>query len=155
MTKFANPLNQQDPLKSDIVKDIRSAVINQNINKLCILIGVKHQGSTDQAMMSYNIKSFNNEKTAQELISEGFRINTATYSVDVDTSRVFTITPVLLLQRNISFLNEHSRETIIYVDQQIEIPADGTGAIGEKNQLYVDLLVKAIMKHNSSYSRRY
>ncbi|MGL4335968.1 MAG: hypothetical protein ACRCXT_05450, partial [Paraclostridium sp.] len=146
MTKFANPFNQEETVKKNLFTQIKQAILNQNINNLCILLGVKHQGTINQSMMSYNIKSFNNQYFPEDLFKKHFKINSTTYSIDLDTSRVLTITPVLHLRRKAEFLGEVSKDDIIYIDKQIEIPADGTGEIGEKNQLYVNLIALSLKK---------
>lgn len=121
-----------------------------------ILLGTKHKGDLNKEMLAFDIDNYNQEEMEVKL-KAGYNPTHITYSIDIDTSRVLTITPIIKLtkEENKMTLNrtiQHSKtkDEYIYVDRQIEIIANGTGEMGELNDIYVDMVIKVLDKHFKS-----
>ena len=146
MTKFANPNNQDQEKAKQILQDIKMSIFLKNKNALCMLLGLEHKPDINKDMLVYNIKDFNNI-TKDELQKDKWEPMGIAYSVDIDTSRVLTITPAIKyrkVENNIGYWKVSFR---IFIDKQIEIPAYGTGIYGELNEKYVELISKKIKEH--------
>ena len=144
-TKFANPSNVGDPKAYKVlINSIKVALKSKNENKLAIAMGYKHMGDVlAQDTLVYNIKEYNNAKL-EDFYNQQYKPEAVHYSIDVDTSRVMTITPTFLFSKFVIF---DGKESKIFIDKQIELPCNGTGEYGEKNAIYMDQIVEAIDKH--------
>ncbi len=114
------------------------------------MLGLKHEGELDKDMLVYNIPDYRT-KVPKDIWDAGWKIKDITYSIDVDTSRVFTIAPAFLLSRvtkDGAFSVKEEKK--VFVDRIMEFKADGTGQMGEKNRMYIAFIWKLITKHFDS-----
>lgn len=151
MTKFANPNNWSDKRREPLLNNIKQALIDANYNALTILLGTKSVPILDKEMMVFDIQDYN-FKPLEDFANDGYKISRVNYSIDVDTSRIFTITPTFELTKTQTVLEPGiqphiKKQQYIYIDKQIEIPANGSGVYGEMNDIYVNILNKQITKH--------
>ncbi len=135
MTKFANPNNHSEKNKKKILNDLKSALIDGDINWLTILLGMKAVPEVENEMLVYPSDMFNQieYKTYDELLEEGWTPKRTNYAIDIDTSRVFTITPTTHFEK-VSILEGVQKH--VHVDRQIEIIANGC-------QLYSKLSIRS------------
>ncbi len=123
------------------------------MNALAILMGYRHEGNMDDKMLVYHKTTLDSieHSTQQDFIDKGFRATAISYAVDVDYSRVMTITPTILFEKESLVLGGKNKRTQrILIDRQIEMQAYGSGSMGENNEMYVNGVVKAINKHYSN-----
>ena len=146
MTKFANPDNHDDKKAKKILQDIKMTLFLNNRNALCTLLGLEHKPKVNKDMLVYNIKDFNNI-TKKALEKDGWKPIGIAYSVDIDTSRVMTITPSIQYKKVEHKIRYWKVSFRIFIDKQIEIPAYGTGLQGELNEKYVKLISDKIKQH--------
>ncbi len=153
MTKFANPNNWKEKRAKPLINKVRGALEVSDMNALAILMGYRHEGNMDDKMLVYHKTTLDSieHSTQQDFIDKGFRATAISYAVDVDYSRVMTITPTILFEKESLVLGGKNKRTQrILIDRQIEMQAYGSGSMGENNEMYVNGVVKAINKHYSN-----
>lgn len=153
MTKFANPTNFKPKVLSKLMRQIKEALIDGEMQQLTILLGTKSVPEIDTEMLAYNIPDFNNDRTLKSFLDDGYEITKVAYSWDVDTSRVFTMTPGIGLTKTTKELDPFAgkiiskKDQIVYIDKQFEFRANGTGELGEKNIMYAESIIHYTDKH--------
>lgn len=148
MTVFANPMNTETKFKTKgFVNKIRRALEESNFQNICIFLGLRQVPQLEDNMRVYPeqvIKRAVEDKTFKEYIAEGYEVAAASYGVDVDISRVITITPSVLFQKTL--LGEVTEE-FVFVDKQIEIICAGAGVHGRNLDQYTSMTSQRIVDH--------
>lgn len=155
MQKFANPNNWSDKRREPLLQAIQKALAEGDYNQLTILLGTKAVPEIDTDMLSYNIKDYNTT-SLDTLTEDGWRLGQINYSWDIDTSRVLTLTPTIeLFKQQLNLLTQNwDVEKIIYIDKQVELPAMGSGQIGELNDVYVRQMQRAMTNHYNKLTEK-
>lgn len=144
MTKFANPNNWKEKNINPLLKSIKKALLLGDKQSLTILLGTKTIPEIEKEMLVFNLQDYNDKTDYEHWIDKGFKPTKINYSWDIDTSRVLTLTPTIVMEK-ISLLD--GKETFVFVDKQIELEAHGTGVFGELNDLYVKQMIMTMEKH--------
>lgn len=147
ITKFANP-DEQEPIRfiPSLIK-LADGFINENWSKLAQIAGLQYRPRPDNELLVYNIDDFNNE-TLESMIDQGYLPTKLSYGVDIDSSRVFTITPAYeMIKENKSLNNTFKRNKVIFIDKQIELNAMGSGEFGELHEIQAKQIGLLIKKH--------
>jgi len=153
-TKFSNPINLKPNKINSILSDVFKALIAGNMNALAISLGYRHEGDSNSDMLVYNISNFNHA-TPEELKIDGWIPTAISYSIDVDTTRVFTITPVIKYVKYYTAplgVKPKVSNEVLLIDKQIEMPAYGSGENGEMNQVYVKQISMILQKHYKNWA---
>lgn len=101
---------------------IKRALLLANKSQLTILLGTKTIPEVDKEMLVYDIPNYNNEKTLQEFLDDGYEVTHCSYSVDRDANTQNTLTPVLALAKYLHTINgTHFYKRLVYIDTQIEM----------------------------------
>ena len=147
MTKFANPNNLDDYSFKQSIFKIKNSLLFRDYSGLCIFLGITDKPNINEEMLAFNIPNFNNCHYTKMLKDNYYPVGIC-YAVDIDTSRVFTITPSIAMRKKIMIgFDKWKYDYKIFVDRQIEIPARGTGIVGELNNVYVKYILEIVNNH--------
>lgn len=95
MTVFGNPMITDDEKKRKrALNKIRGAIAEDNIQNLCIYLGMRQIPRLEDDMRVYPEQLLKNLKLAENFPAD-YQVAGVNYGVDVDISRVITITPVM------------------------------------------------------------
>lgn len=147
MTKFANP-EEREPADAEVsLRKIAKGFIKQNWSLLAHYAGLQYTPRPDTELLVYNITNFN-ETTLEKLIKEGYEPIKLSYGVDLDTSRVNTITPAYeLVKYTKGFGGKFKKHRIVLIDKQIELAALGSGEFGEMHEISARQIAMMIKKN--------
>ena len=147
MDKWANPMNRLPQKSEQLFKDLKKAFEEGNRREIMIMIGTLYEEELDARELVFHIDDYN--ETDPAVYDDKWEKIAVNYSVDVDTSRVFTITPTILYRKavGISPTKQFKYKHEVFVDQIIEIKATGTGEFGEMNDIYVKAIEEVVSKH--------
>lgn len=151
MTVFANPLFLMDEKKAkQKTNQIRTALLEDNREGLTILLGMRQKPKLDDEWRVYPEQIIRNIKqyTIKDLEEQGYKIKSVSYGVDIDVSRVNTITPAILFEKKVYGLNNsYELHEKILLDEQYELKCVGSGVMGSNLDLYTKEMAIAIRKH--------
>ena len=149
-TKFANPTLSSKNEKI-VLNKIKQSLLDKDINTLTILLGFESKEKLDASMMAYDLDMDDfKQNDYKTLLKEGYKPIKVNYAIDVDTSRVFTISTAVLMEKMAVF-DKSERKSIIYIAPIMEIYANGSGIYGERNLTYINLIQKYIDKNILQY----
>lgn len=146
-TKFGNPDERVYSKANSSLKKIAKGLIEGNWSILAHYAGLQYTPRISNELLVYNINNFN-ETTMEELNKEGWYATKLSYGVDIDTSRVFTITPAYEMRKDTRLITGSFKSIkAVFIDKQMEIAAMGTGEFGELNELSAKQISLRIKKH--------
>lgn len=156
MTIFANPnkRNEKRVLGSAnkkgtkfYLEKIAEGFLKGNWRLLAFYSGLQFEAQPESDLLVYNINSFN-ETTLQSLIKEQWIPLKLSYGIDIDTTRVNTITPTWYLEKHTrAFGGKWKKTKALFIDKQIELKAMGNGDFGEMHEIYAKQMALMIKKH--------
>lgn len=149
---FANPLNLSILKKKALFADMKTALIDGDRSGLMLIIGNKAIPKPKPEMLVYPEEMKPLEKTVEEFVKEGWIIDHATFAWDIDTSRVLTFTPTYSLKKFIKKdeFDDDMFDWHVNIGEQVEIRANGTGKMGEKNDIYIEVIAQTMVEKYES-----
>ncbi len=131
MTKYANPTLD----RKNLIKSVKNVLLSGNRNLLLIILGLSYEAEGNNFMNVFGIKreEFKKYNLNDYINNKTWEITRILWGVDIDTSRVITISPTYLFRQR-TFDGYRYK---IHIDNIIEIKTHGTGSHGELNKMYV------------------
>ncbi len=138
MTKYANPTLDRKKL----INAVKKVLLSGNRNLLLIILGLSYEAESTNFMKVFGLNSeeFKKHDLKDYSISKLWLVDRIYWAVDIDTSRVITISPTYLFKQP-TFKGFRYR---IHIDNLIEIKTQGTGSHGQMNKMYVQEIKDAI-----------
>lgn len=147
MTIFANPDERKPETAKESLYKIAVGFLTENMALLAHYSGLQYNAQPDSDLLVYNVQNFN-ETTFPKLLKEGWVPKELSFGLDLDTSRVNTLTPAFKMEQHIRQLNNtFLKREIVFVDKIIELPANGSGAFGEMHELTAKQIALTIKKY--------